>query len=337
MEEDLSRFAAAFPFASGIRGKSFLVTGATGLIGSTLVRCLLKLNEVSGTGVTVRAMARDPRKAGDMFGEADVEWFFHDVLDPLPPGMPAADYVVHCASPTSSRFYVERPVETIKTALVGTDNLLALAAEREVESFVYLSSLESYGTVGEDREIREADGGYIDPADVRSSYSLGKRMAECLCHSYAMEYGVPVKAARLTQTFGAGASPEDGRVFAQFARSVLRGEDIVLHTAGESAKPYLYTTDAAMAVFFLLLRGADGEAYNVANPGTYVSVRDMARMLAAEFNPRCRVVTEPRDGMGYAPVTLLRLNTDKLEALGWKPEVGLREMFRRLLEYYKTS
>ena len=158
-----------------------------------------------------------------------------------------------------------------------------------------------------------------------------------MCTSYAKEYGVPVKIARLTQTFGAGVSAEDNRVFAQFARSIIEGNDIVLHTKGESAKPYCYTTDCVSAILYILLKGKDGEAYNVANQDTYISIKDMALFLKENFNSNIDVIVEEHPEMGYAPVTRLNLLSEKLMSLGWKPSYNLYEMFERLINSLKED
>ncbi|WP_455669617.1 NAD-dependent epimerase/dehydratase family protein [Phocaeicola sp.] len=337
VDRDLVFFAEHFPFCDDIRRKTFLITGATGLLGSIFIKCLLKLNELKGTEVSIVAVVRSREKARDIFGDIPVIWICQDLQEALAFVRVSVDYIIHCASPTSSKFYVDHPVETINTAFLGTNNLLSYACTHKVESFVYLSSLESYGTVTDEVEIKEEDSGYINPLDVRSGYPLGKRIVECLCHSYAKEYGIPVKIARLTQTFGAGVALDDTRVFAQFAKSIIQGKNIIMHTLGESSKPYCYTIDAILAVFYLLLRGEDGKAYNVANPDTYTSIRNMAEMLSRTFNSQSKVVMDLKSDMGYAPVTRLRLNVDKLEALGWKPCFSLKEMFDRLLEYYKIE
>ena len=153
----------------------------------------------------------------------------------------------------------------------------------------------------------------------------------------AKEYGVPVKIARLTQTFGAGVSAEDNRVFAQFARSIIEGNDIVLHTKGESAKPYCYTTDCVSGILHILLKGKDGEAYNVANQDTYISIKDMALFLKENFNSNIDVIVEEHPEMGYAPVTRLNLLSEKLMSLGWKPSYNLYEMFERLINSLKED
>ena len=281
-------------------------------------------------------MARNKEKVKTIFGDAPIIWVLQDLKNPLSLPKLKIDYIIHCANSTSSKFYVECPVENINTAYIGTNSILSYSIKHNVKSIVYLSSLESYGTINHDERITEEMMGYILPTDVRSSYSLGKRATECLCHCYAKEYGVHVKIARLTQTFGAGVSLSDNRVFAQFAKSIIKGDDIILHTKGESSKPYCYSIDAVCAILFLLLRGKDGEAYNVANSSTYISIREMAQFLIDNFNTKCRLIVDVKDNMGYAPVTKLNLSTDKIESLGWKPYYSLHDMYSRLIDYYKT-
>lgn len=337
VEEDLQFFVDHNPFEEELKGKTFLITGSTGLIGSIFIKCMLALNTKKNARINIIALARNPQKVKSVFGNVSVKWIYQDIADPLSFFNERVDYIVHCANSTSSKFYVEHPVENINAAYIGTNNILEYARTHLVKSVVYLSSLESYGTIHNDVEITEDMGGFISPTDVRSSYSLGKRAVECLCHCYAKEYGVPVKIARLTQTFGAGISLDDSRVFAQFAKSIIQGEDIELHTNGVSAKPYCYIIDAVCAILYLLFKGVDGEAYNVANADTYISIYDMAQFLIDNFNPTCNLVVDIKDNMGYAPVTRLNLNTDKLKALGWKPHYDLKNMYINLIKYYKTK
>lgn len=336
VKSDIDFFVDHVPFLDQLRNRSFLITGATGLIGSTFIKCLLAVNEKWKANIGIVAMARNQEKAKAIFGDSPINWIYQDMMQPFFSVGNTIDYIVHCANSTSSKFYVENPVENINTAYIGTNNILRFAKDNNVKGVVYLSSLESYGTIDNDQEIKEDMMGYIMPTDVRSSYSLGKRATECLCHCYAKEYGVPVRMARLTQTFGAGVSLEDNRVFAQFAKSIINGENIILHTKGESAKPYCYTIDCVCAIIYLLIVGTDGEAYNVANSDTYISIYEMAKYMANIFNPACNVIIELHDNMGYAPVTHLNLNTDKLKALGWEPFYSLERMYTQLIEYYKT-
>ncbi len=338
LQEDLDYIAnSSLPFGE-IYNSTVLVTGATGLVGSQIVKALLNMNRVKNAGIRVIALVRNEEKAKKVFADCYLEgltFFVGDVASPIEIDE-KIDYIIHAASPTASKFFVEHPIETILTAVNGTRNVLELAKDKGTKGVVYLSSMEAYGITDPSLEcVREKDLGYIDVLNVRSSYSEGKRICECLCASYASEYGINVKIARLAQTFGAGISKEENRVFAQFAKSAINKTDIVLHTKGESVGNYCYTRDVVMAVLLLLIRGDAGEAYTVANEESNTTIADMARMVAKEFGKgKVNVVFDIPENiasMGYAPDVKMKLNSDKLQSLGWKPEVSLRETYERMI------
>lgn len=339
LQEDLERIVRAdFIDWEKLRNKRILVTGATGLIGGILARSLVLANGRRALGLQVLALVRSREKAQEIFKdylEDGLNLAVGDIMA-LPEIDGPVDYIIHGASMTASRDFVDRPVETILTALKGTRNLLELAREKQVESMVYLSSMEAYGVVEPEKYIvRESDYGYIDPLKVRSSYPESKRMAEGLCGAYAHEYQVPVKTARLAQTFGAGIPRNENRVFAQFARSIMTGQDIILHTDGSKAHCYCYTSDAVLGLLTVLLRGTSGEAYNISNESTFGTIREMAEMLIASHpESGSRLVFDiPEDSntFGYAPTSRMLVNAEKLRGLGWRAEVGLPEMFERLM------
>ena len=330
-QEDIQEFVRTFALADELANASFLITGATGLIGASLIRCLVALDK----GIRIIAPVRNKEKAATMFGDVldRVEWMECDLASCDYDHVGEADYVIHCAAPTSSKFFVDCPVETIRVIYEVTASLLSYACRQNIKGFVYLSSLEVYGSGLPDTKITEDMQGYWDVMSVRSSYPVAKRAVENLCCAYAAEYGVPVKVARLTQTTGAGIAKDDNRVIAQFAKLAAKGEDIVLHTTGESARPYCYTTDCVSALLYILLKGKKGEAYNVANDSTYISARGMAEFLRDNFNPAIDVRVELNDNMGYAPVSKLDLSTEKLRTLGWQPQYDLKQLFERLIAY----
>ena len=211
LQGDVERIAnsACIPWDK-LGGCSVLVTGATGLIGSLLVRALACRNRLFNQDIRIKALARNREKAEREFeslvDRPGFEIVKGDVTAPIE-GAGDVDYVIHTASATSSKYFVTNPVETIATAIDGTRNVLELARRSKVKGFLYLSSLEVYGVPAEGHvKMQESEAGYIDSMKVRSCYSEGKRMVECLCASYASEYGVPVKVVRLSQTFGAGVA-----------------------------------------------------------------------------------------------------------------------------------
>ena len=334
-QEDMD-FIASFPSIAWdkLRNKTILVTGGTGLICSTLINALLYANERKSLGLHVVALVRSAEKAQAMFANSANLKFVVGSVEVLPKFAMSIDYIVHGASPTASAFFVEHPVETIKTAVNGTLNLLELALEKQVQGFVYLSSMEVYGAPHTDAVIPETQGTTVDTMSVRSCYPEAKRLCESLCASYASEYKVPVMVIRLAQTFGPGVAKDDGRVFAEFARCAMHKQDIVLQTAGTSKRCYLYTADAVTSILTVLLSGKAGEAYNAANRETYCSIVEMAQMVADKLAGGKIEVHVPTDGkheQKFSPPHNLNLSTEKVQKLGWRADKGLVDMYERMI------
>lgn len=320
---------------SKLSNKRVLVTGATGLIGSNIVLTLIEFNKVLKNSIKIVAYVRNKSKADALFGDK-VEYCVGDISNPINIDG-EIDYIIHAASQTSSKSFVLQPVETINIALNGTRNVLELAKEKKVQSFVYLSTMEVYGSPEHDSKIDELHGSNLNTMNPRNSYPESKRLCEALCTAYCSEYGVPIKVIRLTQTFGPGVQYDDGRVFAEFARSAIEGKDIVLHTKGETKRNYLYTFDAVTAILVVLLEGQNGEAYNAANKDTYCSIFEMAELVCkiSDTDISVKIELEDISHFGYASVLHMNLDTSKLCALGWKPSLDLKAMYKVLIEYMR--
>ena len=313
----------------GLQDKTLLITGASGLIGQALVKRAYEL------GANIIALVRDRKKADQLFDFSGRFSVLESDVRDLPLTPMNVDLVVHAAAATSSKAFAEEPVEIIRSSLDGTMRALEFSRINRVKSFVFLSSMEVYGVQETDEKIGETHAACLDPMNPRFCYPESKRLCENLCAAYWKEYQVPAKAVRLTQTFGPGVRYDDGRVFAEFARCVIENRDIVLRTAGETRRSYLYTEDAADAVLTVLCKGRPGEAYNAANEETYCSVYEMARLAAGQCaGGRIDVVIRQEDisSYGYMPTLRMNLDTGKLRALGWEARIGLKEMFDRLIE-----
>lgn len=320
--------------ASYFADKTVLITGATGLIGKALVKELYDGNN----GVKIIALVRDMEKARAIFGDRDIRYITGDVTT-IPPITDKLDYIIHGAANTASKSFVDDPVGTMDCAIAGVKNLLDVARRQTLAGFVYLSTMEVYGHPESGDIVYENSAAYLDTMQVRSSYPEGKRAAEAYCTAYAHQFGMPVKIIRLTQTFGPGVQYDDKRVFAEFARCVIEGKDIVLKTKGETERSYLYIDDAVSAILTVLAKGTAGEAYNAANEATYCSVFEMAQRIAETFgNGRIRVIIRESDDIHeYAPVLKMNLSTQKLRALGWNPQTDLISAYRRLIEYMENN
>lgn len=327
----------------GLLQVSFLVTGATGLIGTTLVRGLLAANE-RGADIKVYVLVRNEEKAKYLYEELLSDHHLQLVVSDINEAVPLqehVDYIIHAANETKSKSMVEKPVETLWTGVNGTHNVLEFARKTGVFGIVYLSSMEAFGATDPSlKDVREEDLGTVDLTKVRSCYPESKRLNENMCACYAAEYQVPVCIARLAQTFGAGVSPDDTRVFAQFARSAIQSKNIILHTEGKSVGNYVYLADAIRAILVLLVRGKAGEAYTVANPQNAMTIREMAEMVAREIaHDAIQVTLDIPQGQsfGYAQDTTMHLNADKMMALGWRPQYSLKEMYERMIEDWKRE
>lgn len=322
-----------------LKDSTVLITGATGAIGSAIVRALYAANQIKKLNIRILALGRNKEKAKSLLKLYGAEFLVQDICDPVVINC-SVDYVFHCAAVTKSSEMVSNPVGVIETSIKGTMNILNLAREKNAQSVVFLSSMEIYGITDPAlSSVNENVLGYIDLKKTRSCYPESKRLCESLCNGYFSQYGVPVKLARLAQTFGAGSRKDDPRVFAQFSRSAIAQENIMLHTNGKSRGNYCYIADAIRGLFFLLLKGKSGEAYNIANPDASVTIREMAEIVAEKVcGGRISVVVDIPPNVetrGYAPVVTLRLNVDKIKELGWQPVYGLEEMYERMITGWK--
>lgn len=309
-------------------GATVLVTGATGLIGKNLCAALVARRKGGRGPVRIIGTSRQAGAVEALFG-GSVEEIHWDAVSALRVEGDL-DFIVHTAAPTASRFFVEKPVETIESIIDGTRAVLRLSQEKRTRKTALLSSMEVYGETG-DGLVTEGDLGKLDPMETRNSYPEAKRLSEALCCAYAVEYGVNALVLRLAQTFGPGVAKDDARVFAYFMRCALNGEDISLATDGSKSNPYVSTLDATAAVLYALAFGEPGEAYNVANEDTFTSVYEMAQLVAERFGGGIAAYRgkEAESGI-YRKASSLQLDTAKMRALGWQPRMSLEGMYGSL-------
>ena len=323
----------------GFANRTFFITGSTGLLGRILTSSIIKANYNYGLNNKIVLLARNPEKLQRLYKDNlnDFEVVFGDVKNDIKYNN-NVDYVFHFASITSSKAMVEQPVEVIDTTINGTLNILKFSKEHNAKKVLFTSTMEVFGDT-QGRFVKESDLGSLCVTDVRTSYPESKRMAENICASFASEYGLDVRVARLTQTFGAGAELEDKRIFSVIAKAVAEKRNVELASKGELVRDYCYTTDALSAMLYILKYGEKNGVYNVANPNTNTSVFDMAKAVAKQFGEGCSnvVVKVPENvkSMGFSKPSITRLNVEKLYGLGWKPKYDLLEMYERLIGYYK--
>lgn len=342
LAEDLHTIASALLPWQRLFGKTVLISGANGFLPAYMVETLLHLNTHADANITVLALVRNLEKAQRRFtahlDNSALNFLAQDVCEPV--DYPEKiDFIVHAASQASPIYYGTDPVGTLNANIVGTQNLLNLARAKQVESFLYFSSSEIYGRVEEALiPIDEDTFGYLSPTVVRSCYAESKRMGENMCVSYSSQYKVPAVMVRVFHTYGPGMPLNDGRVFVDFVRDALTGQDIEMRSDGSARRAYCYLTDATVAYFTVLLTGTPGQAYNVGNPTEEYSVLELARLISGLAPTAGLQVRElPADPNSvYVPGAVSRVSPQvtKLRTLGWEPRISAAHGFARTIASY---
>lgn len=315
-----------------LSGCNILVTGATGLIGGCLVDTLMENPqrdyEVYASG---RNEERSQKRFANVYEKDGFHFINHDVMQPLSVNI-QFDYIIHAASGANPLEYAKRPVEVMKSNIMGVTNLIEYGRTHGMKKFLYVSSGEVYGE-GDGRVFTEEYSGYVDCTQPRSCYPSSKRAAETLCVSYASEYNLDVVIARPCHIYGPFFTETDTRVYAQFIRNVLRGEDIVMKSTGEQFRSWCYVVDCVSALLHILLKGENCQAYNIADENSNITIKELAENVA-RIGGRKVVIDVPdnEEKRGFNVVTKSVFSTHKLESLGWKPMYAISDGLQSTIE-----
>ncbi len=318
-------------------GKTVLVTGATGMLATYISYFLLYLKEERGIDLKLLALCRTKAKAENTFKDFLNKPYFHlllqDVCEPIKYDG-GIDYIFHLAGNASPHFINSDPVGIVKSNMLGTFNVLELAKEKHSSKVIFASTREVYGKNEEEDSLTETSFGTIDPLENRSCYPESKRAAETIFRSYFLQHGIIFNALRIAHSYGPGMNlNSDGRVMADLMGNVVKGENIILKSSGEALRAFCYITDAVLGIFYATLKGEPGEAYNLANETEEISIRDLAQMLVSlRTDKTLKVVFKiSENNIGYCNYKRVGLNTNKIEKLGWHPQVNLKVGCQRTL------
>ena len=323
-----------------LKDKTVLVTGASGMLPSYMVYFLIYLNEFHNFNITIKVVVRNFNKIDEKFGfcrnKKYIDFILADVCDVLDL-QGDIHYLIHGASPASPQFYGVDPLGVSMPNILGTYNILEMAYKKQSLAVLYFSSCEVYGKVSQN-VISETDMGVLDPMDLRNCYAESKRMGENLCKSFFHQKNVAVKVVRLAHTYGPTMDVwNDKRVFAEFAGNIVRNENIFIKSSGEAKRSFCYVADAAFGFFKILLEGAAGEAYNLANASETYSVKELAEILVSVYKDKClKVVMQKRNDIDeYMESPIVKypiFNCDKLKKIGWVAKYDIKTGFQRSIE-----
>ena len=320
-QQDLETTIQHIVHAEQLIGCSVLVTGASGTIGSFLVDTLLRMNTTLQANIKVIIAGRNVEKLQRRFFQAkqnESVFVTYDFHRPISFDIPV-DYIIHAAGNATPGAFNGDPVGTILSNVQGTYELLEYGKNHGVKRFVFVSSGEVYGlgdvTLG---AMTESYSGPLDPTSPRSCYPSSKRAAETLCASYTKQFGIETIIVRPSHTYGPGMTESDDRAHAQFFRNALSGQDIVLKSAGAQMRSYTYVSDCISGLLTAMLNGEPGNAYNLANPESRVTIAQLAQYIAHAAG-RDVVFELPSDAdlQNRSPIAKQVLDTSKLENLEW--------------------
>lgn len=313
-------------------GKNILVVGATGLIGGCVVDILMHSPcqdcHIFAGG---RNKSRAEKRFQNYYKNKNFEFLEIDVTEPLSLDI-NFDFIIDAASGANPKLYSTDPVGVMKSNINGVDNLLTYGISHGLQKFVYVSSGEVYGEGNIDK-FTEDYSGYVDTMQFRSCYPSSKRAAETLCSSYAHQYGVQVSIARPSHVYGPHFTESDNRVYAQFVRNAIKKENIVMKSTGSQFRSWCYVVDCASALLYILLKGKSGEAYNIADDSSNITIKQLAELVANIAN--LKVVMQLPDNVekaGYSVITKAVFDTRKLESLGWRTTGNMKDNMRATIE-----
>ncbi len=325
----------AYPWDE-LAGKSILVTGATGMIGSLLTDVLIDKSE--SYGFSVIAMARNENRLNKLFGRRskgkNIKLMSHDVTIPFDLDY---DYAFHCASNTHPMQYSADPVGTITTNVIGLQNVLENIKKNG--RLVCISSVEIYGANRGDNDVfDEQYCGYIDPNTMRSGYNESKRLCESLCQAYKTQFGLDFVTARLSRTYGPSLRIDDTKAISQMIMNACKGEDIVLKSKGNQRFSYCYSADAVNALLFLLFNGKSGEAYNVSSNESNISLKELAEYICSISGTGIRYeIPSSSEKKGYSTAVRALLDTTKIKQIGWESHYTLHDGLKRTISSIKAD
>lgn len=320
-----------------ITGKSILITGASGLLGTVLIDAIMLRNKLYNEDIKVYALSRSEDKARERFADYWNSQFFYFVQFDINESFNIEadiDYIIHAASNTHPRLYAQDPIGSLMTNIEGTKNILEFGRKKNVARVLFLSSVEIYGNALCEKDIfDEKYCGYLDCNTLRAAYPEGKRAGEALCQAYREQYGMDIVIPRLSRVYGPTMRLDDSKALSQFIINTINGEDIVLKSDGTQRFSYIYVMDAVRALLLLLVSGNDGEAYNIADTYGVFQLREIAEILA-EISNKNIIFELPNavEKKGFSKAQIAVMDTSKIQRIGWQADCDMKNGLKKTVD-----
>ena len=326
---------------SCLKDKTVLITGANGMLASYYMYVLMYLNDYRKMNIKIYALVRNVQKLEKITAfskRKDIRPVKKDVCEKIDIE-DKIDYIIHMASSANPKTIIKDPIGIIKANVDGTFNILELA-KKNSSRVIFTSTREIYGEMPSSiNEIMEEDMGVLNHLTLRSCYPESKRMAENILVSYGYQYNVDYQIARIAHVYGPGMIIDgDGRIMSDLIEAIVNKKDIVLKSTGEAKRSFCYITDAIKALYLITLDKNRNQVYNVANETETISIKDLACELINWYKGRnIKLKFDIKDEKDkYVSFKRTKLNTNKLELLGWNPEINLKEGINRTINYFEN-
>lgn len=333
-QEDIKN-ALSIKGVTQLRGKSFLITGATGLLGLHLIDVLMSLGDINIFAVG-RSIENARHCLGEYFDSPNFSFIEQDVCIPFDTNL-KVDYIIPLASNTHPLAYSRYPIETIMINIKGAENAFELAVKCNA-MVLYPSSVEIYGNAINNEVFTEDYTGKLNLLTSRACYTESKRLCEAMCQSYISQKGLNVKIVRLSRLFGPTMKKSDSKASSQFILNAVNNENIVLKSEGNQYYSYTYVSDAVAAILYILIHGEIGFPYNISNESCNILLKDFAR-ICAEYNDMDVIYDIPSDieKRGYSIASQAILNNKCLRELGFCPHYSIKDAIRRTIDILKND
>lgn len=335
---DIDSISQKFNFYDEFKNKSLFITGCNGLICSAVVDLLIFINEERNLNLKIYLASRNVQKTIERFSVNEKKFLIPFEYDANKEFCVSEkiDYFIHGASNATPEFFGKFPVETLNANVFGIEQILKNSMKNK-SRVLYISSSEVYGKLENQIEpIKENQYGFVDILNPRSCYAIGKRASETLCASYRAEYEIDFVIARPGHIYGPTASRNDNRVSSQFMYNAVDKKNIVMKSKGEQIRSYTHCLDCASAILTILVKGQNGEAYNISNLHSICSIKEMAENFAKYGNIKLDFdLPTESEKKNFNPMLNSSLNSEKLESLGWHPQFDIETGIQRTLECLK--